>query len=399
VVFLLNESKDPAGIAINKTDSAAATVMPVVRTEQPVADTGKTVETNQPADGSVSTILKNNKPEKTDSIPSGTLVQLSSINTSPVTDSVKPVSLDAPNDEAVTTIVKSKKPVNRNDSGEFPGNKRTIPADSVVKQVAIEELARPLKVADSLPVVSVQAPLPVGIDTANVQENKTAGKVLPDNTDQWAVKPVTPVDTAIIKEVEKPVVTDTLTVAVDIPAVKELTINQSSPEKADSINAVIRDSVVQAKPTGIIKEKETVMDSVSTEVRTDTVKTIPTSEPVITVQPIVKENPQPAFVAMKPLRNCTAYADDDEYLNLRKKMDRIRDNEGQMLSLAHKLFEKRCFNTRQLQRLSLLFQSNEGKYKLFDDAYNHTSDPENYPSLITELTDEYYRRRFLAMLR
>lgn len=96
---------------------------------------------------------------------------------------------------------------------------------------------------------------------------------------------------------------------------------------------------------------------------------------------------------------CKQYVDDDEYLNLRKKMDKNRDNENEMLFMAHKVFEKRCFSTKQIQRLSLLFASDSGKYKLFDDAYQYTYDKENFASLESELTDEYYKKRFRVMLR
>ena len=73
--------------------------------------------------------------------------------------------------------------------------------------------------------------------------------------------------------------------------------------------------------------------------------------------------------------------------------------ESEMLSMAHKIFVKKCFNTRQIQRLSLLFTSDEGKYKLFDDAYYFTADLENFTSLESELKDEYFIKRFRAMIR
>ena len=51
-----------------------------------------------------------------------------------------------------------------------------------------------------------------------------------------------------------------------------------------------------------------------------------------------------------------------------------------------------------IKNLSTLFLNDDGKYKFFDAAYTHVSDPENFSSLAAELKDEYYINRFKAML-
>lgn len=398
VVFPLNELKDSGSIEMNKTDSAAFTTMPVVKTEQPVADTTQLVVMTQPVDESISTIIKSKKQEEIISIPADTAARQISVSIPPATDSVKTVSLEVPTDESVTTILKDKKQLDLKDSVEITGINKNIPVDTLVKQFPIETVTIPVMSGDSLQAVTKESSLPVSIDSMIVQENKVANVPVIDSTDQWAVKPNIQKDTAMAMVIEKPVMADTLTAIVDTPAITQ-SANQVLPDNADSVNMIIRDSAESVKPVEIIMEKENKVDSVSAELKTDSVKAIPISQPEIVEKPIVKNDPQPSVVVPKPTRNCTAYADDDEYLNLRKKMEKIRDNENQMLSMANKLFEKRCFNTKQLQRLSMLFHSNEGKYKLFDNAYNHTYDPENFPALVRELTDDYYKRRFQAMLR
>ena len=149
------------------------------------------------------------------------------------------------------------------------------------------------------------------------------------------------------------------------------------------------------------------------EKKADTVVNVPV-EPVVIIKPTKPVEKVSTPVVEKPAENinvsntnptsrpgsnCKVAVDDDEYLNLRKKMEKSQDNETQMLLMAHKLFEKKCFNTLQIKRLGILFKTDEGKYKLFDDAYNHTYDTELFPTLLSELTDEYYKRRFKAMLR
>jgi len=399
VVFPLNETMEAGGVELTKTDTAISNGIPVVKTEPPVADTIRSMGMNQPVDESVSTILKNKKQEEITPVTADTSARQTSVGLPPVTDTVKPVSAEVTADGSVSTIVKQKKPVTRNDSGEFPVNKNILVTDTAAKQVTFETVVNKVTAADSLPSVAIQSTVPVSNDTAVVQENKTANIQVVNSTDQWAVKSDARKDSAMVIAVEKPLVTATLMIVADTPALKEQVNNRVTFNKTDSATAVFRDTALTVQPVEDVREKVTGVDSVLPEVKTDSVKTVQISQPVVSEKPVVKDIPQPVVAVSKPLRNCTAYADDDEYLNLRKKMDRSRDNESQMLSMAHKLFEKRCFNTKQLQRISLLFQSNEGKYKFFDDAYNHTSDPENFPSLITELTDDYYKRRFQAMLR
>ena len=94
---------------------------------------------------------------------------------------------------------------------------------------------------------------------------------------------------------------------------------------------------------------------------------------------------------------CNQLASDDDFFKLRKNM--AADNgDDDMIGEAKKIFKVKCFTTQQVKNLSALFLSNEGKYKFFDAAYNYVTDVENYASLQSELTDDYYINRFKAML-
>jgi hypothetical protein len=73
-------------------------------------------------------------------------------------------------------------------------------------------------------------------------------------------------------------------------------------------------------------------------------------------------------------------------------------DEDEMLSLAKKQFRSRCFTTEQLKNLSSLFLSNQGKYKFFDQAYDHVSDMELFSTLGAEIGDAYYLKRFKALI-
>ena len=96
--------------------------------------------------------------------------------------------------------------------------------------------------------------------------------------------------------------------------------------------------------------------------------------------------------------NCIAQADKDDFLNLRKRMAGI-ESDDDMIAEARKVFRKKCFTVAQIKNLSSLFLYEPGKYKFFDAAYAYASDVENYATLQGELKEEYYIKRFKAMLR
>ncbi|MDP4285908.1 MAG: hypothetical protein Q8891_15945 [Bacteroidota bacterium] len=95
--------------------------------------------------------------------------------------------------------------------------------------------------------------------------------------------------------------------------------------------------------------------------------------------------------------DCKVFATDGDFLKLRKKMA-AENNNDEMIRIAKKVFRTRCFSTEQIKNLSFLFLTDEGKYMFFDAAYPFTSDSDQYNSLKSQLTDEYYINRFEAMI-
>ncbi|MGN6267643.1 MAG: DUF4476 domain-containing protein [Ginsengibacter sp.] len=96
--------------------------------------------------------------------------------------------------------------------------------------------------------------------------------------------------------------------------------------------------------------------------------------------------------------DCKSFADNEDFLRLRKKMA-SEDNKEDMIKAAKKYFKSKCFSTAQIKDLSYLFLTDEGKYMFFDAAYAHTSDSDQYATLESEIKDPYYRSRFEAMVR
>ncbi len=103
---------------------------------------------------------------------------------------------------------------------------------------------------------------------------------------------------------------------------------------------------------------------------------------------------------IKPASNnkCTIVAAENDFFKLRKQMAAAKSDDD-MIGEARKHFKTKCFSTAQIKNLGTLFLNDEGKYKFFDAAYIHVTDAENFNSLQTTLTEEYYINRFRAMLR
>ncbi|MEI9935006.1 MAG: DUF4476 domain-containing protein [Ferruginibacter sp.] len=72
--------------------------------------------------------------------------------------------------------------------------------------------------------------------------------------------------------------------------------------------------------------------------------------------------------------------------------------EDNMISDAKKIFKSKCFTTKQIQNLGVLFSTDAGKYNFFDAAYGFVLDSQNYHSLESNLSDPYYINRFEAMI-
>ena len=95
--------------------------------------------------------------------------------------------------------------------------------------------------------------------------------------------------------------------------------------------------------------------------------------------------------------NCKTTATEGDFFKLRKRMVSVKNNDA-MITEAKKVFRTKCFTSMQIKNLSTLFLTDEFKYKFFDAAYQHVSDPDNFSSLQLELKDEYFINRFKAML-
>lgn len=159
-----------------------------------------------------------------------------------------------------------------------------------------------------------------------------------------------------------------------------------------------------------VQKKDTTVNKKASELEPDKLKTqVTQAEPPTDAksdekQPGLKnENNNEIIVLPKVVTSskvnsdCKAFATDGDFLKLRKKMA-AENNNDEMIRIAKKVFRTRCFSTEQIKNLSFLFLTDEGKYMFFDAAYPFTSDSDQYNSLKSQLSDEYYINRFEAMI-
>ncbi len=96
--------------------------------------------------------------------------------------------------------------------------------------------------------------------------------------------------------------------------------------------------------------------------------------------------------------NCLIVAGEEDFLKLRRLMV-IRESNDGMVEEAKVYFKTKCFTSEQIRNLGSLFLTDKSKYNFFDVAYSYVSDAEKFPELQNELKDDYYIKRFKAMLR
>jgi len=262
-------------------------------------------------------------------------------------------------------------------------------------------------------VTVVKETKPVVIDTPKPQKVEVVATAPAKDT--IAVKPEVKPE----KVVEQPVVTEPEWTAPSKSTIKQVRKFESR-EGADFVFEIgeangLKDTV------RLFIERDTVINPVVTPAVVDTAKAeIEIKDTVVVVQPPKKEEPvvkkeevgekketvtppvvtepvQKKETASLPNSNCKDFATEDDLVKLRRRMASQRKDE-QMVDEAKKAFRSKCFTSGQLRNLSALFLTDEGRYRFFDAALPFVTDYSNFRSLGETINDDYYKRRFIALL-
>lgn len=309
---------------------------------------------------------------------------------------------DLQNSSIVYAAVKTAETNNNIGSTVAPANDpfsnmlSKVTQDSTVKTVTVVKEAKP---------VVVDTPKPAKVEVALTAPAKDTIAVKPE------VKPE--------KVVEQPVISEPEWIAPAKAPIKQVRKFESR-EGADFVFEVgetngLKDTV------RLFIERDTTLNPVVIPVVADTPKAeIVKKDTVAVVQQPVKEEPvakkeeivekkesvvppvvtEPVHkkeTASLPNSNCKDFATEDDLIKLRRRMASQRKDE-QMVDEAKKAFRTKCFTTSQLRNLSALFLTDEGRYRFFDTALPFVTDYSNFKSLGETIQDEYYKKRFIALL-
>ena len=111
---------------------------------------------------------------------------------------------------------------------------------------------------------------------------------------------------------------------------------------------------------------------------------------------IAQTSDEPGITAVVA-KACTNEASARDFFKLRKNMASEITDEA-MVAVAEKSFRSKCFTTEQIKNLGALFLTSAGKYLFFKAALGHVTDPDVFPSLKSQITDEYYLGRFKLLI-
>jgi hypothetical protein len=154
------------------------------------------------------------------------------------------------------------------------------------------------------------------------------------------------------------------TIRILIPSSKVKLVGDNQTTAADNVS---KSEKTEAAPESVAEKQETV----------------------------VKQNAAPKVETVQS--GCTNIASDKDFIKLRKKMA-AGDNDDDMIAEAKKEFKNKCYSVEQVRYLSTLFLTSAAKYQFFDAAFQHVSDRNNFASLASEIKDDYYSKRFKALI-
>jgi hypothetical protein len=157
----------------------------------------------------------------------------------------------------------------------------------------------------------------------------------------------------------------------------------------------------QIKEEPVITKPEVKKDTIPQIIVEEKKETPPQQPVVVEQQPVAKETipvvEKKPDVKSIPNSNCSAEAKEEDFIKLRRRMAAQTRDEG-MVNEAKKVFKTKCFSSSQLKNLSVLFLTDEWRYRFYDAALPYVTDFSNFKNLSETIQDEYYKKRFFALL-
>ena len=96
--------------------------------------------------------------------------------------------------------------------------------------------------------------------------------------------------------------------------------------------------------------------------------------------------------------NCTVQATDEDFYKTRLNIA-AATTENAMMLVARTAFKTKCFSTRQVKYLDVLFLSEESRLRFLELAKPHVYDAGNFSSLQSQFTEPGMIQKFRALLK
>lgn len=242
-----------------------------------------------------------------------------------------------------------------------------IPGEEVLKEAPASRQALPAATTDSF-----TAMLSTAIGDSSLLETKVTGARNDGGAKAPTAASVAAVDS--LKAIPSP---PSPTVASVLPSVSE---------KSTTDSVASTTSVKSETPAAPAQRPSAPVDSGS--------HATPAPIPLVS-HPDAERAPSDALmgVSRADRTDCKSSQTVKQLGDLRRRMETIRDEETKVAE-AVKDLKLRCFTTEQVRSLLVVFDREEGRYKLLGAAYPHVQDPSAYPGLLPVLKDPYFIHRF-----
>jgi hypothetical protein len=125
---------------------------------------------------------------------------------------------------------------------------------------------------------------------------------------------------------------------------------------------------------------------------------ISAKDTLVKTQMMSNEASENKYVINSKTSACTKFAEEKDFLQLRKKMV-SQDNEAKMIDVAARAFRSKCYSTDYIMRLAVIFLKDDNRLQFLLNSRNSVSDAENFINLQTLLSEEknilFFKEAFL----
>jgi hypothetical protein len=257
------------------------------------------------------------------------------------------------------------------------------PQKEVKPEATIVKTERPAEAITEPPVV-------INAENSVTKETVEPQKKEPVKADTISEVNSTPDSPAIAKESALPDnKIEPVQKAEELPFIRSIVLRKSESSTTEGFGLVFIDN-----QNGAIDTIRLLIPNQKRPLRDEEIRTKGIVVPVGEVsKPAAAEQKKPS--ASVP-STCDV-ASEKDFLRMSRSIAFER-KEDRMIAAAKRGFRNKCFTTEQVRSLSTLFPNAAAKYQFFDAAFGHVSNSSEFTALGSEIKDEYYSKRFKALI-